>query len=87
MKKFASVLSGLSLAGLALNAYALCVNPDGSLDDPSMSSGSIAMDMVPSCDAANTPDANKQPAATTGNDKSDKMSNVAFKSTDHPKAQ
>lgn len=87
MKKFASVLFVLSLAGLTLNAYALCVNPDGSLDDPSMSPGSIAMDMVPSCDAASTPGANKQPAATTSNDKSDKTSNVAFKPTYRPKAQ
>lgn len=76
MKSLATTLIGLSLAGLTLNAYALCVKPDGSLDDPSMSPGSIAMDMVPSCDAATAAGGSKQPAAATSNDKSDQTASV-----------
>lgn len=86
MKKLAAALFGLSLAGVTLNSYALCVNPDGSLDDPSMSPGSIAMDMVPSCDATSTSGASAPLAATTGG-KSDKTASVALTPTDHPKAQ
>lgn len=37
------------LAGAALNAHALCMNPDGSLDDDSISKGTIAVDMLPAC--------------------------------------
>lgn len=49
MKKNAGVLFGLGLASFALNAHALCVNPDGSLDDPSVPPESVAMDVMPSC--------------------------------------
>lgn len=37
------------LAGVAFNAYALCANPDGSLDDASVSKETIAVDMLPAC--------------------------------------
>ncbi len=44
------ILSLMVLLGISGGANALCVKPDGSLDDPSMSPGSIAMDMVPQCE-------------------------------------
>lgn len=47
MKKLAGILFGL---GLALNAHALCVNPDGALGDPSVPAFS-AQEMLPSCEA------------------------------------
>lgn len=37
------------LAGMAFNAHALCVKPDGSLDDASLSRDFVAMDMLPAC--------------------------------------
>ncbi len=86
MKTLATALFGLSLAGLTLNAYALCVKPDGSLDDPSMSPGSVAIEMVPSCDAA-TDGAGKQPDAATSSDERDKTASVPSKPTDLPKAR
>jgi hypothetical protein len=39
MKKLAGILLGL---GLALNAHALCVNPGGSPDDPSVPASSAS---------------------------------------------
>lgn len=47
MKKLAGALFGL---GLALNAHALCVNPDGSLDDPSVPTFSV-QEALPNCEA------------------------------------
>lgn len=54
MNKFAGTLLALGLAGAAMNAHALCVKPNGSLDDPSVPPGAVVMDMVPPCDAATT---------------------------------
>ena len=62
MNKFAGTLLALGLAGAAMNAHALCVKPNGSLDDPSVPPGAVVMDMVPPCDAAADP-AGKPPAA------------------------
>lgn len=49
MKKHASALLMLAVTGLSLNAHALCVNPDGSLDDRSVPTGSVVADMLPAC--------------------------------------
>lgn len=49
MKKRSNALLLLVLAGVAFNAHALCVNPDGSLDDPSMSPSTIAVEELPAC--------------------------------------
>lgn len=87
MKKLATALFGLGLAGLTLNAYALCVKPDGSLDDPSVTPGSVVMDMVPSCSATGPSGVKKQPAIATSYDKSDKTASVVPKPTNYPKAQ
>jgi hypothetical protein len=67
MKKLAATLFGLGLAGLAMNAHALCVNPDGSLDDSSVPPGSVVMDMLPACDAAAAPTGKEM--AAVSNDK------------------
>lgn len=37
------------LAGVAVNSHALCMNPDGSLDDASMAKETIAVDVLPAC--------------------------------------
>lgn len=37
------------LAGVAINAHALCVNLDGSLDDASVTREAIAVDILPAC--------------------------------------
>lgn len=37
------------LAGVTVNVHALCVNPDGSLDDASVSREPIAVDVLPAC--------------------------------------
>jgi hypothetical protein len=84
MKKFASAVFGLGLAGLTLNAFALCVKADGALDDPSVPPGSVMKEMLPSCDAASTSGANSQLAAETGNDKS---GSVASQPTGHPQGR
>lgn len=52
MKKRATASLMLVIAGLSLNAHALCVNPDGSLDDKSVPPGSIAVEMLPVCQNA-----------------------------------
>ena len=49
MKKCSNGLIMAILAGLTFNAHALCVNPDGSLDDPSMSPSTIAVEELPAC--------------------------------------
>lgn len=36
-------------AGVAVNAHALCIKSDGSLDDASVSKETIAVDMLPAC--------------------------------------
>ena len=68
MNKFAVLLAGLGLAGLSLTAHALCVNPDGSLDDPSVTSSTVATDMLPTCQGAPTGGKAAQPVAATRND-------------------
>lgn len=65
MNRFTILLAGLGLAGLSLTARALCVNPDGSLDDPSVSPETIATDMLPSCQSATTTGAAAQPTSAT----------------------
>lgn len=40
----------ITLTAATFNAHALCINSDGSLDDPSMSPSSIATDMLPACE-------------------------------------
>ena len=37
------------LTGAAINAHALCVYPDGSLDDASVPLGTISTDVLPAC--------------------------------------
>jgi len=37
------------ITGAAINAHALCVNPDGSLDDASVPLGTISTDVLPAC--------------------------------------
>src|SRR5512147_1894717 len=49
MKNCSSALLLAILAGTTFNAHALCVNPDGSLDDPSMSPSTIAVEELPAC--------------------------------------
>lgn len=49
MKNCSSALLLAILAGITFNAHALCVNPDGSLDDPSMSPSTIAVEELPAC--------------------------------------
>lgn len=55
------------LAGFSLNAHALCVKPDGSLDDASVPEGSVAKEMLPACEApprrAEIHPANSEPVA------------------------
>lgn len=51
MKRSRHTLLLAILAGLSLNAQALCVNPDGSLDDASVPDGSVAKEMLPACEA------------------------------------
>lgn len=69
--KTAAILFGLGLAGLTLNAHALCVNADGTLSDPSIPTGSLALDVMPSCeptsprDAANAGASNPNPRQET----------------------
>ena len=50
MKNTPSALLLSALAGFALNAHALCVNPDGSLDDASIPEGMVSIDVLPACD-------------------------------------
>lgn len=52
MKKHASALLMLVITGLSLNAHALCVKPDGSLNDSSVPAGSVVADMLPACGSA-----------------------------------
>lgn len=58
------------LAGFSLNVHALCVNPDGSLDDASVPEGSVAKEMLPACEApsnrAEMHPANAEPVAQNG---------------------
>lgn len=50
MKQSLHALLLATLAGLTFNANALCVNPDGSLDDASVPDGSVAKEMLPACE-------------------------------------
>jgi hypothetical protein len=50
MKKHPHVLLLIVLAGLAFNAHALCVNPDGSLDDASVPVASVSVEVLPACE-------------------------------------
>lgn len=50
MKKPSRTLFLIVIAGLSLNAHALCVNQDGSLDDSSVPPSTISVDMLPTCD-------------------------------------
>lgn len=81
MKNSAAALLGLGLVGVAMNAHALCINPDGSLDDSSIPPSSVVMDMVPTCDAEKAA-TEKQPAAMAS-DKHD----VAVKAKDASQAK
>lgn len=56
MKKYLHSLLFVVLTGAAINAHALCMNPDGSLDDASVllddtsvPSDLIATDVLPAC--------------------------------------
>lgn len=49
MNKYLNIAALMFLAGMAANANALCTNPDGSLDDPSVSTATIAVDVLPAC--------------------------------------
>lgn len=40
----------VALVGVAVNAQALCMNPDGSLDDASVTKESLAVDTLPACE-------------------------------------
>jgi hypothetical protein len=49
MKKRPHLPLLIAVCSLAFNAHALCMNPDGSLDDASVSASTIAMDVLPAC--------------------------------------
>ncbi|OZA14981.1 MAG: hypothetical protein B7X94_00125 [Hydrogenophilales bacterium 17-62-8] len=49
MKHRSNALLLAVLASISFNAHALCVNPDGSLDDASMSPSTIAVETLPLC--------------------------------------
>ena len=51
MKKQPHVLLLIVLAGLAFNAHALCVNPDGSLDDASVPVANVSVEVLPACES------------------------------------
>ena len=50
-----SPLLMLTIAGLSLNAHAVCVMPDGSLDDKSASAATVAVEMLPACERSAPP--------------------------------
>jgi hypothetical protein len=65
MKRSRHILLAI-LASISLNVHALCVNPDGSLDDASVPDGSVAKEMLPACEApkpAETQPAKPEPVA------------------------
>ncbi len=62
--QIARIVLYCTLFGISGGAHALCVMPDGSLDDVSMSPGTIAMDMVPPCAVSGPAAENGQPATT-----------------------
>jgi hypothetical protein len=49
MRKYLHSLLFVVLTGAAINAHALCMNPDGSLDDASVPLGTISTDVLPTC--------------------------------------
>ena len=49
MRKYLHSLLFVVLTGAAINAHALCMNPDGSLDDASVPMGTISTDVLPAC--------------------------------------
>ena len=49
MRKYLHSLLFVVLTGAAINAHALCMNPDGSLDDASVPLGTISTDVLPAC--------------------------------------
>ncbi len=49
MKNRSNALLLAMLTSISFNAHALCVNPDGSLDDASMSPSTVAVEMLPAC--------------------------------------
>lgn len=53
------------LAGVAVNAHALCVNADGTLDDASVPKETIAVDMLPACTEPEAKAAGPQKAEAT----------------------
>jgi hypothetical protein len=78
MKTRSKTLLLIILAGLTVNAHALCVNPDGTLDDASMSPSTIAVEMLPACETPasktvdlpahmKTPNTGKQPMPESNN--------------------
>jgi hypothetical protein len=73
----------IAIAGLSLNAHALCMNQDGSLDDASMSPSTIALDVLPPCKKPVDVKAADKSAATVAADTSD----VSNKSKSNTQAQ
>jgi hypothetical protein len=62
--KYLRVLAITTLLSISCGAHALCVNPDGSLDDRSMNTASIDREMLPACEIPQpTPTEATQPRA------------------------
>jgi hypothetical protein len=83
MKNPSRPLFLIVIAGLSLNAHALCMNQDGSLDDPSFSPSTIALDVLPPCKKPGDAKAADKSAATVAAD----TSYVSSKSNSNTRAQ
>lgn len=57
-------LAFIGLLSVSAGAYALCMNADGTLDDLSVSPGTINVEMLPACESPAPNSANVEPVVS-----------------------